>query len=129
MAKLTIRKKASPERDRPVAPLNLGDRVKIKHYGGGFGRIVELRGPLGPGGAPVYRVKVHRRPNSSYIEVLGSQIEPAPRMVFKAVAKATPAAKVTPAAKAIPAAKATPSTKAGHAVKRKGAASKARKPV
>ncbi len=51
------------------------DKVRIKNYAGNVGKIVEYRGPLGPGGAPVYRVQVKRKPNISYIELLGSQIE------------------------------------------------------
>ena len=35
------------------ASWKLGDRVKIRHYRGNPGRIVELRGPLGPGGAHI----------------------------------------------------------------------------
>ena len=54
---------------------NLGDRVRIKDLAGQVGRIAELRGPLGPGGAPVYRVRVRRKPAVSYIELLGDQLE------------------------------------------------------
>src|SRR4051794_10106759 len=63
-----------------VAPLKIGDRVKIKNYAGKIGRIAELRGPLGPGGASVYRVLVQRKPTLSYIELLGDQLEIAPVM-------------------------------------------------
>jgi hypothetical protein len=52
---------------------NLGDRVKIRHSLGRKGRIVELRGPLGPGGAQVYRVLIQRKPKK-YIEVLEDQL-------------------------------------------------------
>jgi hypothetical protein len=65
-------------KDKPakvVAPFNLGDRVKIRHYAGNVGRIVELRGPLGPGGAFVYRVRVQRKPYVIDIEVLEDQLE------------------------------------------------------
>ena len=61
-----------------VAPFNIGDRVKIRNYAGKVGRIVELRGPLGPGGASVYRVLVRRKPAVSYIELRGDQLEVAP---------------------------------------------------
>jgi hypothetical protein len=54
---------------------HLGDRVRIKDLSGQIGRITELRGPLGPNGAPVYRVKVNKKPRISYIELLGDQIE------------------------------------------------------
>jgi hypothetical protein len=61
-----------------VVALKLGDRVKIKNFAGKIGRIAELRGPIGPGGAPVYRVLVQRRPTVSYIELLGDQLEIVP---------------------------------------------------
>lgn len=52
-----------------------GDRVRIKYYAGKPGRIVEERGPLGPGGALVYRVLISRDPVNSYIEVREDQLE------------------------------------------------------
>jgi hypothetical protein len=52
----------------------LGDRVKILHSSW-QGRIVELRGPLGPGGVQVYRVRVPLKPKPHYPEVLGDQLE------------------------------------------------------
>ena len=58
-------------------PFNLGDRVKIRHTDW-RGRIVELRGPLGPGGAQVYGVRIARKPKSSYIEVREDQLIPIP---------------------------------------------------
>jgi hypothetical protein len=67
---------AKPKKAKVVAPLKVGDRVKIR-LAGKLGRIVELRGPLGPGGAPVYRVLVQRKPNVS-IELRGDQLEVAP---------------------------------------------------
>jgi hypothetical protein len=54
---------------------NLGDHVRIKDLAGQVGRIAELRGPLSPGGAWVYRVRVRRKPTVSYIELLGDQLE------------------------------------------------------
>lgn len=57
---------------------NLGDRVRIKDLAGQVGRIEELRGPLGPGGASVYRVKIQKKPRATYIEVLGEQLESLP---------------------------------------------------
>lgn len=56
-----------------------GDRVLIKHFGGRIGRITELRGPLGPGGVPVYRILYQKKPSVRYIEVLGDQLEHAPK--------------------------------------------------
>ena len=67
------------EPEQWAAPrLKLGDRVKIRLSGGMKGRIVELRGPLGPGGAQVYRVQYRRKPTPAYIEVLEDQLEVMP---------------------------------------------------
>jgi hypothetical protein len=52
---------------------NLGDRVKIRHSDW-CGRIVELRGPLGPGGVQVYGIRVRQKPKPFYTEVLGDQL-------------------------------------------------------
>jgi hypothetical protein len=52
---------------------SLGDRVKIRHSDW-CGRIVELRGPLGPGGVQVYGVRVRSKPKPFYTEVLGDQL-------------------------------------------------------
>jgi hypothetical protein len=59
----------------PQPLLKVGDRVKIHHASGLSGRVVELRGPLGSGGAQVYRVMVRKKPKPSYIEVRADQIE------------------------------------------------------
>ncbi|OJW21808.1 MAG: hypothetical protein BGO49_26340 [Planctomycetales bacterium 71-10] len=66
---------ADGERPEARAPLALGDYVRIKHSAGLVGRIVELRGGLGPDGALVYRVLVDRKPVPSHVEVLGDQLE------------------------------------------------------
>lgn len=58
---------------RPL--LKVGDRVTIRHASGLQGRVVELRGPLGPGGALVYRVEVRKKPKPSYVEVRADQLE------------------------------------------------------
>ena len=55
--------------------MKVGDRVRIRHYGGQRGRIVEYRGALGPKGAHIYRVAVGRRPQRSYIELRQDQLE------------------------------------------------------
>ena len=52
-----------------------GDRVRIINGGGLTGRIVELRGPLGPGGVQVYRILLRKKPRPAYVEVLEEQIE------------------------------------------------------
>jgi hypothetical protein len=59
----------------PPKTFQLGDRVKILHATGWRGRIVELRGPLGPGGAQIYRVYLGRIPDPTYIEVRGDQLK------------------------------------------------------
>jgi hypothetical protein len=55
----------------------LGDLVKIRHSGYRPGRIVELGGPLGPGGAHIYRVRYRRKP-PAYIDVREDQLELVP---------------------------------------------------
>jgi hypothetical protein len=55
-------------------PLKVGDWVKIRHSGFERARIVELRGPLGPGGAEVYRVRVWGTRKPVYIELLADQL-------------------------------------------------------
>jgi hypothetical protein len=65
----------NPELSQAIAPFKVGDRVKIKNYAGKIGRIVELRGPLGPGGVSIYRVLVERKPAVSYIELREDQLE------------------------------------------------------
>jgi len=52
-----------------------GDWVRILHTNGQRGRIVELRGPLGPGGIHVYRLRVRRKPNPVYNELCEDQLE------------------------------------------------------
>ncbi|MGH7170033.1 MAG: hypothetical protein ACRELG_07145 [Gemmataceae bacterium] len=60
----------------PTEPLKIGTIVRIRNSGYGRARIVEYRGPLGPKGARVYRVRVRKKPQSAYIEVLEDQLEP-----------------------------------------------------
>jgi hypothetical protein len=57
----------------PVS-FKLGDRVKIRHTNDLRGRIVELRGALGPGGAQIYRVRVRGRSNPAHIELREDQL-------------------------------------------------------
>lgn len=57
-----------------IPAFKLGDRVKIRLSNGMRGRIVELRGPLGPGGAQIYRVRVKRSPDPRYLEVREDQL-------------------------------------------------------
>jgi hypothetical protein len=55
--------------------LKVGDYVKIRHSGMKRGRIVELRGPLAPGGVQVYRVLLRRKPRRVYTELREDQVE------------------------------------------------------
>ena len=69
--------------EKPPPLFNLWERVKIRHSGGTRGRIVELRGPLAPGGVQVYRIRVVRKvpgtkPIRSYVEVREDQLERIP---------------------------------------------------
>ena len=61
--------------------LKLGDRVRVLHHPKMRGRIVELRGPLAPGGVQVYRVRFRRKPKSMYIELREDQLIPIPDKV------------------------------------------------
>jgi hypothetical protein len=56
----------------------LGDWVKIRFALPMHGRIVELRGPLGPGGIQIYRVRVERSSKPRFIEVREDQLVPLP---------------------------------------------------
>lgn len=62
-------------KQRAPASFKIGDLVKIRLSSGARGRIVELRGPLGPGGALIYRVRVRRKPRATYIDVRGDQLD------------------------------------------------------
>ncbi len=56
-------------------PFKIGTIVRIRNSGYGRARIVEFRGPLGPKGARVYRIRVRTKPRPAYIEVLEDQLE------------------------------------------------------
>lgn len=60
----------------PKAPdiLAPGTRVQIRHFFGHRGKVVEWRGPLGPGGAQVYRVRYGPKGRRGYIEVMRDQL-------------------------------------------------------
>ncbi len=52
-----------------------GTVVRILNSGYGQAKIVEYRGPLGPKGTPVYRVRVQEKPRHVDIEVREDQLE------------------------------------------------------
>ncbi len=56
----------------------VGDRVKILHSDNWRGRIVEFRGPLGPGGMLIYRVRIPHKPKPIYIELREDQLVASP---------------------------------------------------
>lgn len=62
----------------PMAPPNLlrvGDLVRFRSQPTVRGRVVELRGPLGPGGAQVYRLLLRRKPVRAFVEAWEDQLE------------------------------------------------------
>jgi len=67
---------AAPEQ-KITLPLRVGDRGRIKRPSL-RGRIVELRGPLSPGGVEVCRVRYRGRPNPARIEAREDQPEHLP---------------------------------------------------
>lgn len=80
----------------PKAPdiLAPGTRVKIRHFFGHKGKVVEWRGPLGVGGAQVYGVKYGPKGRRGYIEVRRDQLIVLPP---KAASGEPAAAPTTPA--------------------------------
>lgn len=54
----------------------LGALVSIRNSGFRQAQIVELRGPLGPQGAFVYRVRAGNPSQPVYLEVVEDQLEP-----------------------------------------------------
>jgi hypothetical protein len=61
--------------DKSSLTFKVGEVVKIRNSGIKHGKIVELRGPLGPGGVQVYRLLLRRKPKRVYVEVCEDQIE------------------------------------------------------
>ena len=59
-------------------PLKVGTLVKILNSGYRRAKIVEFRGPLGPKGVRIYRVRVRSKPRPAYIEVREDQLEEIP---------------------------------------------------
>lgn len=72
------KQKADESVEEPVPNLKLGERVRIKHSDNWQGRIVELWGAIGPGGAQIYRVRIRHKPKPIYIDVREDQLEVIP---------------------------------------------------
>jgi hypothetical protein len=58
-----------------LASFKVGDLVSILNSGYKRARIAEDRGPIGPRGVRVYRVRVQKKPRPAYIEVREDQLE------------------------------------------------------
>ena len=71
---------ADQTQDKPVPLFNLADRVKIRLSGGMRGRIVELRGPLGPAGSTFIESGLWGAV-PTYIELMEDQIRLVPAKV------------------------------------------------
>jgi hypothetical protein len=56
-------------------PLKVGTAVKILNSGYVRAKIAEYRGPLGPSGVRVYRVRVQEKPRPVYLEVREDQLQ------------------------------------------------------
>jgi hypothetical protein len=61
--------------EKSVPAFQLGDIVRLHDVNKRRGKIVELRGPLAPGGMQLYRVLLRRKPRPAYIEVREDQID------------------------------------------------------
>ena len=48
--------------------------VKVRHHSPLRAKIVEYRGPLGPGGAHIYCIRIGRKPKPLYVEVREDQL-------------------------------------------------------
>jgi hypothetical protein len=57
------------------ASIKLGSRVRIRHTNGLKGKVVELRGPLGPDGVNIFRIQIRTTPEPGFIEVREDQLE------------------------------------------------------
>ena len=66
--KKTVKKKAVPD-------FKLGDYVRIHHSAFPYGRIVELRGPLGVHGEQIYDVRIYGTQVPMYVELPGEFFE------------------------------------------------------
>jgi hypothetical protein len=64
--------------NKTSSEIKAGDRVKVLHGTGRdsglVGRVIELRGPLGPKGAEIYLIRISRKPKPAYVEVTADQL-------------------------------------------------------
>jgi hypothetical protein len=58
-----------------LAAFKVGELVSILNSAYRRGRIAEDRGPLGPHGVRVYRIRIQNKPRPAYIEVREDQLE------------------------------------------------------
>ncbi len=56
-------------------PLKVGAWVSIRDSGLRRGPIVEFRGPLGPAGVWIYRIRLRRKPRPTYAEFREDQLD------------------------------------------------------
>jgi hypothetical protein len=73
--KLAAGEELAMPKKQTVPALKLGEYVRIRHSAYPPARIVELRGPLGPGGVQIYRVRIGWKPKPTYIELREDQLE------------------------------------------------------
>jgi len=59
----------------PITACKIGDYVNIRHFDGRIGRVIELSGPIGPGGQAVDRVTIGRGSRPDTIVLLGDQMD------------------------------------------------------
>jgi hypothetical protein len=69
----------------------LGDHVKIRYGPEVPAQVIEERGPLGPNGALVFRIRVEYDPEPRFVEVLEEELELIPEKP-KVVSGRSPAA-------------------------------------
>ena len=65
---------------RSIPRFQIGDRVRIRHFGGQMGQITASSGPIGPGGKDVYRVVIGRGDRPDYIMLTEDQMDLVPRV-------------------------------------------------
>ncbi len=59
---------------KKVTP-KLGDHVKVRYWPKIQAQVVEERGPLGPKGVLMFRIRVEEDPEPSFIDVREDQLE------------------------------------------------------